>query len=54
MKCTFFEWGLNGTKVIKNTDMQYSYPCFFCAYTLYRVVGSKHFYTFLSCAIAAA
>ena len=49
----FFERGLNGAKVIKNTDRLGAYPCFF-AYTLYRVVGCKDFYTLLSCAIAAA
>ena len=60
-KCTnfqnemyIFERGLNGAKVIKNTDRQGAYPCFFCLYILYRVVGSKDFYTLLACAIAAA
>ena len=45
---------LNGAKVIKNTDRLGAYPCFFCLYILYRVVGCKDFYTLLSCAIAAA
>ena len=44
---------LNGAKVIKNTDRLGAYPCFFCLYILYRVVGCKDFYTLLSCAIAA-
>ena len=30
----FFERGLNGAKVIKNTDRLVAYPCFF-AYTYY-------------------
>ena len=50
----FLSGGLNGAKVIKNTDRQGAYPCFFCLYILYRVVGSKDFYTLLACAIAAA
>ena len=29
-----FWWGLNGAKVIKNTDRQGAYPCFF-AYKYY-------------------
>ena len=54
MKCTFFERRLNGAKVIKNTDRQGAYPCFFVSiHILYRVVGCKDFYTLLSCAIAA-
>ena len=53
-KCTFFGRRLSGAKVIKNTDRLGAYPCFFCLYILYRVVGCKDFYTLLSCTIAAA
>ena len=30
----FFERGLNGAKVIKNTDRLVAYPCFFCLYII--------------------